>query len=268
MVKSMIRTPGLALLGAAFASTAFADQVELGGSRAKEKMNAKRFGVYTILSLAALCALLSFSSRKAYADAILDMQLTGAQGASYANEYVYPYYGTADGNSVLLMCISFTSDMSLGETWKAEKESIPTSPTFEEAAWLFNDANAAVAANNTAQQIADQWAAWELFSPSAYNNPAPGTSTQMADAVADYASEPLSFYQGFVLYAPLPGSQNENGTPQFFLGYGDQTPTGPAPYGGSPNKPAYGTTPEPGTLGLMGTGLVGLVGLLRRKLLR
>ena len=35
-----------------------------------------------------------------------------------------------------------------------------------------------------------------------------------------------------------------------------------------PTTPAYGVLPEPGTLGLMGTGLLGLVGLLRRKLLR
>jgi hypothetical protein len=232
----------------------------------------KKFGVCTFLSIAALCALLSFSPRKACADALLYMQITGVQGASYGGEDVYPYYGSANGTpNVLLMCISFTSDMNIGETWIAEKEAIPDSPTFEEAAWLFNDANAAVAADNTTQQIADQWAAWELFSPSAsgpYLNPAPDTDTQMAAAVADYALEPLSFYWEFILYAPVPGTQSELGTPQFFLGYGDQTPNPPDPYGGTPTTPAYGVLPEPGTLGLMGSGLLGLVGLLRRKLLR
>ena len=237
----------------------------------------KKFGVCTFLSIAALCALLSFSPRKACADALLYMQITGVQGASYGGEDVYPYYGSANGNSVLLMCISYTADMNLGETWIAEKESIPDSPAFEEAAWLFNDANAAVLADNTTQQIADQWAAWELFSPSAAENStleadpvmSEAVANQMGLAVADYFSEPASFYLGLVLYAPVPGTQNENGTAQFFLGYGDETPnTPPDPYGGTPTTPAYGVLPEPGTLGLMGTGLLGLVGLLRRKLLR
>ena len=230
----------------------------------------KKFGVCTILSIAALCALLSFSPRKAYADALLNMEITGVQGTGYGGEDVYPYYGTADGNPVLLMCISFTADMNIGETWIAEKESIPGSSTFEEAAWLFNDANTSIADNNTAQQIADQWAAWELFSPSAYSTAPSLAETQMAAAIANYASEPASFYQEFVLYAPIPGSQSELGTPQFFLGYGDQTSTvnTPDPYGGTPDTPADGVLPEPGTLGLMGTGLLGLAGILRRKVAR
>ena len=104
-----------------------------------------------ILSIAALCALLSFSPRKAYADALLYMELTGVQGAKYNGEDVYPYYGTANGNPVTLMCISFTAGMNLGETWIAEKESIPDSSTYKEAVWLFNDANAAIAASSTRQ---------------------------------------------------------------------------------------------------------------------
>jgi len=73
-----------------------------------------------------------------------------------------------------------------------------------------------------------------------------------------------------VLYAPVPGTQSELGTPQFFLGYGDQTSTinTPDPYGGTPTTPADGVLPEPGTLGMMGTGLLGLAGILRRKLAR
>jgi len=63
--------------------------------------------------------------------------------------------------------------LNIGETWLSEKETIPDSPTFEEEAWLFNDAKHCHADGNTAEQIADQWAAWELFSPSAYDSPPP-----------------------------------------------------------------------------------------------
>ena len=40
-----------------------------------------------------------FNPLKACADALLDMEVTGVQGTTYNGEDVYPYYGTADGNS-------------------------------------------------------------------------------------------------------------------------------------------------------------------------
>lgn len=209
--------------------------------------------VCATLSIAAF-SVLSLGPLKARADALLSMEVTGVQGASYAGEDVYPYYGTADGNPVTLMCISFTADMNLGETWKAEDLYLPLTSEYEQAAWLFNDANTAVADGNTAEQIADQWAAWELFSPSAHNSPPPGTDTQMAAAVANYASEPAGFYQKFILYDPVPGSQSELGTAQFFLGYRDETP------GITP-----GAAPEPGSLILFGSGLAGLATTVYRK---
>ena len=63
----------------AFVSTDFADGIELGGRRAKERSKMKKFGDCTNLSIAALCALLSFSPRKAYADALLNMEITGVR---------------------------------------------------------------------------------------------------------------------------------------------------------------------------------------------
>jgi predicted Zn-dependent peptidase len=76
----------------------------------------------------------------------------------------------------------------------------------------------------------------------------------MAAAVANYASEPASFYQGFILYVPQPGSQSELGTAQFFLGYHDETPNIPPD-----------VLPEPSSLILLGSGLLGIAGFLWRR---
>src|SRR5271166_3191265 len=172
----------------------------------------KKFGVCTILPIGVFCALLTFSSLKANADGIgstVTLELTGVQGTSYAGEYVYPYNMSVNGASPSLpmMCISYDNAIYFGESWAATITG-PSGQLQEEAVWLFNDANAAIAAGNTAQQIADQWAAWELFSTNAQNATAPaGTATQLALAEAAYASEPASFYSDFVIYIPQAGSQ-------------------------------------------------------------
>lgn len=209
---------------------------------------------FAIRSVSALFFFLVFNPLKGYADALLSMEVTGVQGTAYGDEDVYPYYGSANGNPVTLMCISYTADMGIGETWTADEAYLPMTPEYEEAAWLFTDANTAIAAGNTAEQIADQWAAWELFSPSAYNNPPSGTDTQMALAVTDYESEPASFYQNFILYVPIPGSQSEYGTAQNFLGYRDETP-----------DITPDVLPEPSSLVLLGSGVVSLATSLYRK---
>ena len=86
-----------------------------------------------------------------------------------------------------------------------------------------------------------------LFSTNAQNATAPaGAATQLALAEAAYGSEPTSFYSDFVIYVPVAGSQpSGDPVPQELIG----------------NAPA----PEPGTLVLLGTGILGLAGFLYRK---
>jgi hypothetical protein len=224
----------------------------------------KKFGVCSILSIGAFCTLL-FSPIKGYADpytepigSVVGVELAGTQGASYGSDYVYPYYLSIDSSSASTsaMCMSYDNDTSIGERWVAVIESV-TTPDQEEAAWLFNDANAAIAAGNTTLQIADQWAAWEIFSTNAQNATAPpDAAAQLAAAVAAVSlnTELPAFYQQFVIYVPLEGWPSGGDVPQNFMGMAN-FPEGPTPP----------SAPEPSSLVLFGSGLLGLATLLYRR---
>jgi hypothetical protein len=225
----------------------------------------KKFNVGLALAAVALLSLLSLCPLNVHAEtigAIVNIELTGTGSLSIGSDAAYPYYMSVDGSAnISMMCVSYDNDISRGESWIAQVQAITTTLQ-KEAAWLFNDDNVSIAAGNDAQANDDQWAAWEIFSVNAQNAtppsypPGPGAAAQLAAAQAAVAtnSEPASFYQQFVIIVPQWGWPAGDDVPQNFLAYADSQP-GPIP----------AISPEPSSLVLFGTGMLGTAAFLYRR---
>jgi hypothetical protein len=117
---------------------------------------------------------------------------------------------------------------------------------WEEAAWLYNDSNVNASTNPTVA-VADQLAAWEVFSTDVDPSYIAAAATQLELAQQFVAENPdgASFYSKMQILVPLDGSQVPfwDGPPQVLIGY----------------------APEPGSLLLLGSGLLAFAGGLYRK---
>ena len=163
--------------------------------------------------------------------------------------YTYPYYFSVNGGTATaMMCDAFANHVSVGESWNAHVSGLLSGKgLFGKNVMAYKAAGLIFLGviNGTISATEGNWAVWNLFDHGITTNSAVLALDNNALSSARYASS--SEFKGLALYPPVGASPGHG--PQEFIGY----------------RSSAISTPEPGSLTLLSTGLLGIASMLRRK---